>query len=113
MSREWQRKQTQVVWADLEPWVQQLYEDHHIRCEFTSFLPVADDSIPPGVWLEAYTFWGVGGRKVVKRDWATYDPTVSGVVEQLCLRMISKLLLEVEADKERAERQAPSPLWPD
>lgn len=113
MRNDWQRKQTQVVWADLEAWIQQLHEDHGVRVRFNVFLPVPGDGVTAGVSMEAYKWQGVGKEQPVKRDWRVFNDQVSGIVEQYALRMVSALLLELENDKERAERQAPLPLWRD
>jgi len=109
MKKDWQRKQTQVVWGDLEAWIQQLYEDHRVRLQIGVFLPVPGDNIKPGVRLEAVRY-GVGGAKeTVHSDWRVIDAGVSGITEHLVLQMASALLLELEREQERAQRQAPLP----
>lgn len=109
MKRDWQRKQTQVVWADLEAWQQQLLEDHQIRCDFDVAVFLPQDSVQSAIVMEAYRCVPGKHRELVKRDYFYIDLTVSGHAEQGALRMISKLLLEVENEKERAERQAAFP----
>jgi hypothetical protein len=109
MKKNWDRKQTQVVWADLEAWQQQLYEDHGVRLDVEVVLPLAGDGVGPAVVMEAVRR-GVGRKEeVVKRDYAFLDLTITGHAEKLVLQMASKLLLELENDKERAERQAAFP----
>jgi len=101
--------QTQVVLRDLEAWVQQLYEDHRVRLEVTVALVLPSDGIKHAVWLTAYRVAGNGHRDVMHTDWYTIADTTSGCIEKAALQMASKLLLDLENDKERAERQ--SSLW--
>lgn len=108
--KDWARKVHQVCWADWDPWVQQLYEDHRVRVRLELTLPAPGDGIKPGVVLVAYRVMGIKTVEEVHRDWRTFDPRDVGAVEKLGLEMASRLLLDLEEDKERAERQAPLPL---
>jgi hypothetical protein len=107
--RRWTEKQTQVVLADLEAWVQQLYEDHRVRIRGEVSLPTPQDGIRHGVCLEAYRVLPRGKQEVVHRDWVTIESTTSGAIEKALLQMASRLLLDLESDKERAERQTALP----
>lgn len=109
MSRHWERTQTQVVIRDLEAWVQQLYEDHRVRLELAVSLPTPGDGIAPGVTLNAYRVKGDGKREAMHTDWQTVSDMQSGCIEKAALQMASKLLMALEDDKERAERQ--TSLW--
>lgn len=106
MSTSWTRSQTQVVIRDLEAWVQQLYEDHRVRLELTVSLPVPGDGVMAGVVLTAYQVDGLGKRQEMHRDWCVVKDTQAGCIEHAGLQMASKLLLSLENDKARAERQA-------
>jgi hypothetical protein len=109
MSTRWERTQTQVVIRDLEAWLQQLYEDHRVRLELTVSLPVPGDAIDAGVVLTAFHVDGMGRRNVMHTDWRIVRDTQSGCIEHAALQMASNLLLQLENDKERAERQ--TSLW--
>jgi hypothetical protein len=109
MSTRWERTQTQVVIRDLEAWVQQLYEDHRVRLELTVSLPTPGDGIKAGVTLQAYRVNGLGRRDAMHSDWRTVNDLQSGCIEHAALQMASSLLLSLENDKERAERQ--TSLW--
>jgi hypothetical protein len=109
MSTRWERTQTQVVIRDLEAWVQQLYEDHRVRLELTVSLPTPGDGIRAGVTLNAYRVDGTGRRDACHSDWRTVNDLQSGCIEHAALQMASSLLLSLENDKERAERQ--TSLW--
>jgi len=111
VANQWQRKQTQVVIADLEAWVQQLYEDHHLRLQLMVSLPTPGDGIAAGVVLEAYKPLLGGKTDIVHRDWRTISSVTSGAIESAAIQMASALLLSLESDKERAERSAQLPLW--
>jgi len=98
-----------VVIRDLEAWVQQLYEDHRVRLELTVSLPTPGDGIKAGVTLQAYRVNALGHRDAMHSDWCTINDLQSGCIEHAALQMASKLLLSLENDKERAERQ--QSLW--
>jgi len=109
---KWHRKVTQVVLRDLEAWVQQLYEDHRVRCELTVSLPAPGDGIKHGVVMTAFIVRAGGQRDVVHTDWDTISDTTEGAIEAAGIKMISRLLLTMENDKARRERSQPLPLWP-
>lgn len=109
--KQWSRKVTQVVLRDLEAWVQQLYEGFRVRCEVTVSLPVPGDGVRHGVTLHAYTVDGRGRRSELHSDWDVIDDTVAGAVESAAIKMVSKLLLSLENDREREERSEQLPLW--
>lgn len=111
-TRKWHRTVTQVVLRDLEPWVQQLYEDHRVRCELVVSLPVPGDGVRHGVSLQAYTVDGIGKRQHIHSDWDVIADTTEGAIESAGIKMVSKLLLSLENDRDRAERCSPLPLWP-
>lgn len=108
MGAEWKRKQTQVVWADLQAWVEQLHKEHGCRVRVSVYLPVPYDGIKPGVVCEAYRVTSSPGEEQVDRYWTVLDSTVSGQAEQYALRWVSTLLLRLENEAE--ERSAALPL---
>jgi hypothetical protein len=109
MKKDWARRQTQVVLRDLEAWVVQLWEDHHLRVRLYVSLPSPGDGIKHGVTLEAYQPLPRGQESIAHRDWRTIEETTSGAIEAAALQMASALLLSLEGDRERAQRQAPLP----
>lgn len=109
--KDWGRKVTQVVLADLEAWVQQLYEDHRVRCELVVSLPAPGDGVGHGVTLNAYSVNGVGSRQHMHADWDIISEATSGAIEAAGIKMISKLLLSLENDKAARERSEQLPLW--
>lgn len=110
-SRKWGRTVTQVVLRDLEAWVQQLYEDHRVRCELTVSLPAPGDGVRHGVVLTAYHVDALGKRSEMHRDWDVISDTTCGAIEAAGIKMISKLLLSLENDRYAAERSAQTSLW--
>lgn len=108
---KWGRTVTQVVIADLEAWVQQLYDEHRIRLELVVTLPVPGDGVRHGVTLNAYVVDGKGKRSHAHTDWEIISDVTAGSIESAGLKMASKLLLSLEDDKERSERIAQLPLW--
>lgn len=98
-----------MVIRDMEAWVQQLYEDHRVRLRLEVSLPVPGDGIRAGVTLLAYRVRGDGHREEMHSDWRTVNELQSGCIEHAALQMASALLLSLENDKERAERQ--TSLW--
>lgn len=111
MRHQYARKTHQVVWRDLEPWVQQVYEDHRYRLEFRVVLPVPGDSIRPGVCMLARKYLGAGKWEEAQVDWRSFDDRDVGAVEAACLHMVSNYLLTLEADAERAERERQARLF--
>lgn len=109
--KDWSRKQTQVVLRDIEPWIQQLHETFRVRCELTAVLPAPGDGIKHGVYLRAYYVEGNGVRRDIHEDWDIIDDCTTGAIERAGIKMISKLLLSLENDLERLERERQLPLW--
>jgi len=100
-------RQTQVLWEDLRPWVEQLWEDHHARVEVHVTLVPEDWKLNQAIELEVFRS-GVGKeRKVIWSDWKQLSLTTHGGAEALALQLISKALLELEIEQERAQRQMP------
>lgn len=100
------RKNTQVVWEDCAPWIDQLYEEHHARVDISvSMIPEAwhlTSAVSISVFVQ-----GVGEQKrELWAGWTRLEKTVYGSAESAVLKMVSQALLELSADKERSERQA-------
>lgn len=109
MRNDWKRKQTQVVWADLEAWQQQLYDDHSMRVSIAIVLPIPGDRVAPAVCVELRPRGAKPDSAPAHRDWRPINPEWSGHAEQMALQMVSAMLLELEREQERAERQRPLP----
>ena len=100
-----------MVLADLEAWIQQLYEAHKVRCELIVSLPTPGDGVKHGVTLVAYRVKPLGVREEMHRDWDVISDTTSGAIESAGIKMVSRLLLDLENDLYRSEREAQLPLW--
>lgn len=103
---EWSRKQTQVVWEDLRPWVEQLYAEFHARVDIEITLVPEDWRIVSAVSVSVYVPHVGDRRDCLWHDWLKLEPTVTGGAESLALRLVSKALLELSADRDRSERQS-------
>lgn len=96
-------KHFQVTWEDLEPWAQQLYEDHGVGLRFEVFILGRETGTRSAVVMNA-TRNRVGAKvEEVKRDWKVFSLNAVGAVEHYALQMASLLLLELENDKAAAE----------
>jgi len=99
------KKTFQSTWEDLGPWVEQLYEEHGVYVAFKVLLFAQRHRMKPVVAMSA---WRVvqGMREVVVRE-ETRELSLRSVnhAEYLALQMASRLLLDLENEKERAERQ--------
>lgn len=100
------RKVTQVQWSDLQPWVDQLVEEHGVHLDFTVCLPWSAAKIKCAVRMEARRSKGKQQWEVVQSEWKVFDPSVVGGAEAAALQMVSMLLLTLDNDAARAERQA-------
>jgi hypothetical protein len=101
---KWAVKQTQVLWEDLSPWIEQLYEEFHARVDISvSCLPEAwklTSAVSVVVFVQ-----GLGKeRRVLWECWKPLQKRVGGAAESVVLQMISQALLELSADRDSAER---------
>jgi hypothetical protein len=97
-------KHYQVTWEDLEPWLQQLEEDHGVLCEVKVQLQGLPAGLKPAVRVEGRR-WRVGQQyDTVFEDWRTFELRAVGQVEHLALIMLSNALMCLENDKWLAER---------
>lgn len=100
----------QVVWADLDAWIQQLWEEFGGQCEFAVDFPAAVHQVKPIITLTVEKR-GIGSeRKVLWCDYKVLDINSKCSTEALALQLVSAALLELSGDKERAERRAQLPL---
>lgn len=97
----------QVFWSDLEPWVEQLYEEFGAYVRVEVVLPPLGLGVRWGVRTEVY-------KPVVKQQeiglwskWELINPEHTAQVEKFVLQHVSQALLELERERDRAERQAP------
>jgi|Kansoi200Nextera_1026148.scaffolds.fasta_scaffold00541_2 hypothetical protein len=107
MSTRWKRTVTQVVWQDLEPWVQQLYEDHGVCIRFLIGTPPPGSGLNPVVRLIAYKPLPKGEEDVIADNYQVINPTAMGSTESAAIRLASALLLELERAEDIAMRQQP------
>lgn len=95
----------QVVLEDLEAWVQQLYEEFGGQCEWAVRYPPTWSSLRPCVRLSVFQERPKKDREELWQSYEVVSFTEQGAVEAAMLRLVSKALLELESDRERAERQ--------
>ena len=100
------RRNTQVAWEDLKPWIDQLYEEFHARVDISVSVLPETWKLTSAVSVAVYTQGLRAERRELWADWKPLEPTVYGGVESAVLRMISQCLLELSGDRERSERQA-------
>jgi hypothetical protein len=108
--KDWYRKTTQACWEDLRAWVEQLYSKHGVLCAFTVQVPVDKAGINAGVSLDAWKAGPKGTRQAVCHAWQLIDATVCGSASAAALHLVSRLLLEMDEEVARAERDG-GPLW--
>jgi len=104
------RKTHQTYWTDLKPWVEQLYEDHRVYLDIRVHLFSEKHQMKPTVEVRAYRVLQGREIEVVMCQTAVLLPEDQGHAEALVLRMASGMLLYLENERDRAERQAD--LWP-
>ena len=98
-------KDYQVTWEDLEPWVQQLHEEHGILVSCTVQLEGLSSGLRPCVRVVGRR-WRVGSTyDDVFEQYAVFDLRNRGEVEKHVLHILSCTLLALDSDKERAERE--------
>ena len=98
-------KQHQVCLDDTEAWVQQLEEEHGTQVRWSVYFPTARHGIRPSVTLTCYLPRANGREEPRWFGWENVPGNEVGAVEACMLRLVSKALLELESDRERAERQ--------
>lgn len=103
-------KNYQVTWEDLEPWAQQLREEHGVLVHFSVHVMPSTVHTSSAVVMEATRALGYGKVEEVKRDWKVFRLRAVGAVEHHALQMISLLLLEMENDK-AAREASQGELW--
>lgn len=104
--RDWGRKTTQVVWEDLRPWVEQLREVHQVRVVVSVFLLATTYKMKPTISVELVAVSGEKAQQVVRREWMGFDATICGSAASAACHLVSRLLLELDDEKARAEQGA-------
>lgn len=102
--RDWGRKTTQVVWEDLRPWVEQLRETHALRVLVEVHLLAERYGVKPTVVVETYHTVGEKAQKLHRRLWQGFDASVCGSAASAACHLVSRMLLDCDEDKARAER---------
>lgn len=103
--RRWDEKNHQVTWEDVEPWIQQLYDEHGVIVTVKVHLEGLCSGLLPAVRVIASKA-GLGAELTeVHSDYRTFSLRSIGEVEKLSLHMLSNLLLSLDNDKWRAERE--------
>src|SRR6185369_11781135 len=95
-----------VVLEDLEAWHQQVYEEMHATCRYEVYDPPSHWNVNAAVTLRVVV---VGPGKAENELWSDYSVikrTETGAIEAAMLRLVSRALLELQQEVERAERQA-------
>lgn len=103
------RKTYQTYWSDLQPWIEQLYEDHRVYADIKVYLFSEKHQMRPTVEVTTFRVLQGREREVIQAETRVLDTEGQGHAEVLALQMLSGMLLHLENEKERAERQAD--LW--
>lgn len=104
-------KNYQVTWDDLEPWVQQLHEEHGVLLTVTVHLEGITTGLKPAVRVVGRR-WREGTQyDEIFNNWTVFDLRSIGEVEKHALHLVSTALLALDNDKWRAERSQ-TPLFP-
>jgi len=103
------RKSYQTYWADLQPWIEQLYEDHRVYADIQVHLFSEKHGLKPTVEVRTYRVLQGREREVISAETRALDVEGQGHAEVLALQILSGMLLHLENEKDRAERQAD--LW--
>lgn len=102
--RRWDEKNYQVTWEDVEPWLQQLEEEHNVYVRVTVVLAGVPCGMLPCVRVEFYRV-GIGSKEIsVGEDYRAFKLRSIGQVESLVLHMASTALLALDTDKHRQEQ---------
>lgn len=103
--RQWDEKNYQVTWEDLEPWIQQLEEAHGVYVNVEVHLQGLPVGLTPAVRVTGYRV-GLGHeRNEVFSEYRTFALRAVGQVEREALHMLSTALLALDNDKWREEQQ--------
>lgn len=101
---KWKPRAYQCTFADLEPWLQQLHEDHGVMVNVTVQLEGLPVGLKPAVRVVGRR-WRTGQTyDEVFNDWKVFDLGCIGMVESIALQLISHALMTLENDKWIAER---------
>jgi hypothetical protein len=101
---------TQVRWADLEPWLQQLFEQYGVLVDIEVLLQGLPQGLKPAVRVTGYTV-AIGGKKTERfSDWRVFSLSSIGEVEKYALHIVSQALLVLDNEAWRAE-QSQSSFW--
>lgn len=94
----WKRSVTQVVWSDLDPWLDQLWKHHGVLVRVLTGTPAPSSRLRPVVRLVAYKPLPKGEEDVVADEYRIVDPRQQGSTEHAALQMVSALLLYLERE---------------
>jgi hypothetical protein len=92
------------------PWIEQLYGDHGVQVSIQVHILPERCGLNPTVEVELFRVVNGPKIEVIRRDTQVLLTEDVGHAEALALRMLSRGLLDLENEKERAERQ--TELWP-
>lgn len=96
----------QVYWDDLTAWIEQLYAEHGCRTRIGVSMEPERYQLRPTVTVEIYRTRADGKQESVYREWRSFDNKSKGGAEKVALQLLSQMLLELDREQERAERQA-------
>lgn len=103
-------KDHQVLWRELQPWVDQLFEEHGLRSSIIVSMEATISKLRPTIVVELFRTLPGGKVEMIRREYTQFDVNAKGSAESLAIRMMSRMLLDLDNEKERAERQAS--IWP-
>lgn len=96
----------QVLWTDVQPWVDQLVEEYGLHSHVHVELPWGAAGLHPAVVVEFHRHLGGSAFNCEIREYRRFDPEAYGSAEATALQIISMTLLTLSQEVGRSERQA-------
>ena len=99
------RKNNQVWWSDVEPWLEQLYTDHKVYVRVAVYMFAEKLQMRPTVEVVGFRVTKGRQEEQVYRKDTQFDWRATGGAEAMVVRAVSEMLLILENEKAEAERQ--------
>ena len=97
-------KDSGVRWVDLQPWIDQIWEELHAKVDISVVLIPEAWHLHSGVTVTLFRS-GVGKeRQDIWINWTAFDRNQVGAAESAALKLIAQALLEIQRELEAAKR---------
>lgn len=106
----WDQKSYRATWEDCDSWVQAFYEDFGYQVSIRVCLVSGPSAVHPAV---AVSVFKPLEKMKTEEKWYNYlrlDIRAPHHAEHCAVQLLSRAWLDVDGDRQRAERQAPVPL---